>query len=591
MQKEKNHIFALTVTSAMIALSVVFCRFLGFSAENTPFRFEMGFLPIALTGYMFGPLYSGVGYLIADIIGSLFSGYAPNPWISLCQLLTGAVMGFAFYKKSHTLTRTCIGFSVIAVFIDFLAKAPIFIFLYGYTPLFAFGARAINAFLNLPIRVLSYYILAKALKKPMDKLLKTNSKTSFREFANSFQAVTVPGLERIGALTEKLGHPERALKFIHVAGTNGKGSVSAYMERILSAAGYKVGKYISPNLIKVNERISVSGTDITDEELQTILDKIEPLAKEVEAECGIAPTQFEIWTAAAFVYFSDKECDFVVLEVGLGGEFDATNVIPTNEIAIITRLDIDHTQYLGTSIEEIAKAKAGIIKKGCATATVVTVNQVPEALGVLESTALDKGCTLTVADPVPTGRRGIYESFSVCGIDGIVCGIAGYHQIENAALAVIAAKRLGISDEHIKQGIYEAKNPARFELVSENPPVIFDGGHNENGIGALCASLEAYYKNADKTVIFACMRDKEIRFSLEKLNTGNTEFVFTTVKNNPRASGAQELYERARSLGFDGKYFEELSEAYAYAISRGALTVICGSLYLYKDFMEMKENI
>lgn len=408
----------------------------------------------------------------------------------------------------------------------------------------------------------------------------------FKSYANSFQAVTIPGLERIALLLAKLGNPEKKLKFIHIAGTNGKGSVSANMACILEDAGLKVGKYISPNLIRVNERISISGKDIPDGELNQILSTIEPLSREVKNELGIEPTQFEIWTAAAFVYFERHECDIVVLEVGLGGEFDATNVIDSNEVAIITRLGIDHTGYLGSTIGEIAKAKAGIIKPKCNTCKVITVNQVPEALSVIEEKAKSLGSSVLVASPIPCGISGMHEVFSIDGIENIKCGISGYHQIENASLAVLASRALGIDEKYIKSGIARAKNPARFELVHENPTVIYDGGHNENGIEALVNSLKRYFADVKKTVIFACMSDKDITESLKMLSYGDTEFIFTSVKNNPRALGAKALKEKAETLGYSGIYFDTVGKAYTEALSRGKLTVICGSLYLYKDFYE-----
>ena len=414
------------------------------------------------------------------------------------------------------------------------------------------------------------------------------AKSDFKAYANSFQAVTVPGLERISALLERLCHPESKLKFIHIAGTNGKGSVSANMASILEDAGYNVGKYISPNLIRVNERISINGTDISDGDLNRILALIEPLSEEVEAALGLAPTQFEIWTAAAFVYFAEKRCDYVVLEVGLGGEFDATNVIGGNEVAIITRLGIDHTGYLGNTIVEIAKAKAGIIKENSRTGAIITVNQEPEALEVLKAAAEEKGCTLEVASPVSLYPSGARECFSLGNLDRLYTGISGYHQIENAALAVLAAKALGIEEGFIRSGIARAKNPARFELIRKNPTVIYDGGHNENGIEALTKSIERYFGKADKTVIFACMKDKEIAESLKMLSENNTRFIFTTVKDNPRAMSASELAKKAESLGYSGVWFDDIKEAYKHALYFKELTIVCGSLYLYKDFAECK---
>ncbi len=411
------------------------------------------------------------------------------------------------------------------------------------------------------------------------------AKNDFTKFANSFQAVTVPGLERIGALCRLLGDPQRGRKFIHVAGTNGKGSVSANLACILEEAGFRVGKYISPNLLRVNERISVNGKDISDTDLSEILARIEPLSAEVEKECGLAPTQFEIWCAAAFLYFKEQECDYVVLEVGLGGELDATNVIEENELAIITRLGLDHTQYLGNTIEEVAAAKAGIIKAKCSTGTVVSANQTPSALAVISKKADGCGLRVTVPKYTAVGTEKTYEIFDCEGICGIRCGISGFHQIENASLAVAAAMALGIDERAIKKGVSRAKNPARFELIRENPTVIYDGGHNENGIEALTASLLRYFGNTEKTVIFACMADKDIEGSLRMLGE-NTHFAYTEVKDNPRAMKADELAKRASELGYSGKAFSAVGEAYEWAISCGRLTVVCGSLYLYKDFKE-----
>ncbi len=593
MQKSRNKhdlIYALSVTAAMTALSVVFCRFLGFSPENSTIRFEFGFLPICIVAEIFGPLWCGVSYLLADIIGSLLSGYAPNPWISACKFLTGATLGLflyrKIYKKPPTLKRNIMAFSIIALLIDFLLMSPIFIFVWDYKAPVAFGTRAVNAAVNLPVRIISFHFIRKSMDRPLKEIMKTQNKNKFKAYANSFQAVTVPGLERIDSLMKKLGNPENELRIIHIAGTNGKGSVSANIASILSSAGYKTGKYISPNLIRVNERISINEIDIPDNELNSVLSMIEPLSKETEKETGIAPTQFEIWTAAALYYFAKEKCDYVVLEVGLGGELDATNVIKKNVMAVITRLGIDHTQYLGNTPASVAEAKCGIIKDNSETGTLVTVEQDAEAMAVIRERVKKHGQKLLVAKPNAMGKAGTFERFTLDSDFEFKTGIAGYHQIENAALAVSAARVLGISDEIIKAGISKARNPARFEIIRDNPTVIYDGGHNENGIEALNRSLLRYFDGQAKVVVFACMADKEIKKSLELLSIGDTEFIFTTVKDNPRAMTAAALKNRAESLGFSGLAFEEIGDAYREAVSRDKLTVICGSLYLYKDFRE-----
>lgn len=580
----------MTASAAMVALSVVLTRYVGFAPEGTPFRFEIGFLPIAFVGYLFGPFYSAVSYTVADLIGSLLSGYAPYLPITLMQTLTGAVFGFCFYRRKPTLLRISLTFTAIAAVIDILAKAPILSTLYGWEIGSTLLLRLYNALVNLPIRIVLFYFSARAMKKPLKKIFGKEKMKDFKDYANSFQAVTVPGLERISALTRKLGSPEEGLRFIHIAGTNGKGSTSACMAAILEDAGYTVGKYISPNLIKVNERISVSGEDIPDSDLERILSMIEPLSKEVQGELGIAPTQFEIWTAAAFVYFKERKCDFVVLEVGLGGELDATNVIKTNVIEIITRLGIDHKQYLGDTIESVASAKAGIIKERNETSATVTCSQDPSAMKVILDKCESLGKECIVPEPKPIASEGVCERFYLEGVGEILCGIPGYHQIENASLAAAAALRMSISPEHIKSGIARAQNPARFELIRKDPDVIYDGGHNENGITALNKSLERYYHGCPKTVVFACMADKEIKESLSLLSQGVTEFIFTTVKDNPRAESAKGLQKKAEGFGFFGEAYEDIGEAYEAAIKKNRLTVICGSLYLYKDLREFLDN-
>lgn len=598
--KRKLSLFPLIFTAVMVAASVVLCRFLGFSPSNSTVRFDLGFLPLAVVGELYGFPYSGIGYLLADIIGSLLHGYAPNPYISACKLLTGVIMGIGFYRKKVTLLRSFLVFLLNAVVVGVGLMPPIFIFLYAYEPGFAYLTRAINAAVTVPVRVFTFYFLWKGCgnmllnmkerQQNFAKRRKSEDFESFRSYANSFQAVTVPGLSRIRALLDALGNPQDSLRFLHIAGTNGKGSVAANVASVLQVAGYRVGKYTSPNLLRVNERISVSGADIPDAALDALLERIRPLADHIRDDGGIPPTQFEIWTAAAFVYFKEQACDYVVLEVGLGGEFDATNVISKNEIAIITRLGMDHMQYLGNTISDIARAKCGILKADSATHRLVTPEQEPDAMAVIRRACEEKGLTLCVPTPVSEGADGYLERFSVGKYRHLLTAIPGYHQIENAALAVMACDALGIPEEAIRKGIASAKNPARFEILREHPTVIYDGGHNENGIRALTASVSRYFPGEKKTVIFACMADKATDVSLSLLAEGTDHFFFTQVEGNPRALSAEGLAERAEKLGISGTVCKTVGEAYEAALALGELTVICGSLYLYRDLMDYFEE-
>ena len=598
MQKQRinKNLILVSALAMLAAISIVCGKYLAFNVGQS-LRFSFENLPIIFAGIAFGPIAGALVGVVADLVGCLMVGYAIIPTVTVAAAVMGLVSGsvpFIFGKKRMDTLSVALS-AALAHLLGSVVVKSIALFYAGVgmglsLPIFML-LRLGNYFLiaALECGVLISLFRSKAVMHSINEIKKKSSKSKFQSFANSFQAVTVPGLERISALLLKLGNPEDKLRFVHIAGTNGKGSVSANMACIFEEAGFKTGKFISPNLLKVNERISINGVDISDEDMNSILSEIEPLSIEVEKETGLAPTQFEIWCALAFVYFERNACELVVLEVGLGGEFDATNVIKTNAIQIITRLGMDHTQYLGTTLSSVAAAKCGIIKETSESKTLVTVKQDDEAMAVIEEACRKKKTELVVASPESLGAEGVFERFSLDGKE-YTSGIPGFHQIENASLAILAARKLGIDEDAIKRGVSRAKNPARFELVRENPTVIYDGGHNENGITALNFTLRRYFGNAPKTIIFACMKDKEIDKSLELLSEGDTEFIFTTVKDNPRAMSAAELQKRASEYGFSGAAYEEIGDAYRDATSRGKLTVICGSLYLYKDFREFYDK-
>lgn len=404
----------------------------------------------------------------------------------------------------------------------------------------------------------------------------------FIKYANSFQTVSRLGLGREEALLRYLGNPERDLHCLHIAGTNGKGSVAVYLSSILRVAGYRVGLYTSPNLLWVNERIVVDGKMISDSDLGLLLSEVEAASAAVEQELGEKPTQFEIWTAAAFRWFSGRT-DYVVLETGLGGEFDATNVIPSNVMSIFTRIDLDHMQYLGNTVAEISRTKSRIIKRQSETGIVVSAPQLPEAAEQLALTAEKLGSQIVFVTPPPPGiHEGICERFSYGGL-ALSPSVGGIHQIENASVAAEVAKRMGIPDAAICTGVSNARHPARLELLSVNPVVLYDGGHNPNGITALNRSLDRYFPGEEMTVIFACMKDKDIAPSLCLLAEPRREFIFTTVQNNGRAMPAEDLRRRAAELGIAGISEPTLTAALARARAKGQMTLICGSLYLYGD--------
>lgn len=406
----------------------------------------------------------------------------------------------------------------------------------------------------------------------------------FVNYANGFQAVPRLGLERITYLMQLLGNPQDSLRCIHVAGTNGKGSVCAFTESMLLAAGYKVGKYISPNLVRVNERITVCREEISDGDLNALLAQIEKIIPEAEMVLGDKISQFEIWTAAAFCYFAKMDLDYVVLETGLGGEFDATNVISKNVMSVFTQIDIDHVEYLGDTIEKIATTKSKTIKADCESGVTVVSAQDETAIRVIGEEAARQGTKLIVPqNAVCEGKTDIYEIISYGEMKNLRLGLGGLYQIQNACTAIECAKALGLSEEAIRKGLAEAKNPARFEMIDTDPVTLYDGGHNPNGVRSLKASLDRYYPRTERTVVFACMADKDFMPSLNMLNDGYSRFVFTTVQDNPRAMGAEALCRKAAEGGIFGEWAPTLREALTLARSKGNLTLACGSLYLYKD--------
>ena len=413
--------------------------------------------------------------------------------------------------------------------------------------------------------------------------------SNFKEYANSFQAKSRLGLESIGALCEKCQNPQKELKFIHVAGTNGKGSSCAFLQCILSESGLKCGKFISPNMIDVCERISIDGKNISQEEMDLLLTQVEKYAKEVEQEKGAMPTQFEIWTAAAFIYFAKEKCDIVVLETGLGGRLDATNIIDAPMLSIITKIDIDHIEYLGGTIKKIAAEKAGIIKKG--STVITTPNQPKEALSVLEETAKEQGAEFVLASEcVNHPPQGMSEIFDLGEFKNLKINLSGIHQTENASLAVKAAQLLNIEEKYIPAGLDKARNIGRFEKISENPLVVFDGAHNLSGTEALTNAINRYFPEERISIIYAAMADKDIDASLCHLKENGfcerTKIFTVPVKDNPRAALPETLAEKFKGFGFDAKPFNSIGEAFEAAVKENPVTLICGSLYLYKDFAE-----
>ncbi len=332
---------------------------------------------------------------------------------------------------------------------------------------------------------------------------------------------SVLGLDTIRGLLCELGNPQDDLQFIHIAGTNGKGSVLAYTSTILSEAGLKTGRYVSPTVMSYLERIQVDGQWISEEIFAELVEKVQKAVARMEAAGKESPTVFEMETAIAFLYFRKMKCDVVVLETGLGGKLDATNIVEHTVIAAFGTISRDHMGFLGETLSEIAENKAGIIKQGC---KVVSAPQKPEVREVLEREAAKYGCPLVYARPEKTvvsqeDYKG--QVFSYQGMDAIRIGLAGRHQIVNAVTAweVIHAwnsvameqEKLHnvVSKQVMRSGFEKTEWIGRFTCVSENPVFIVDGAHNEDAVKRLRESVEVYFPGKKLTCIMGVFKDKE----------------------------------------------------------------------------------
>ncbi|MDD6395238.1 MAG: bifunctional folylpolyglutamate synthase/dihydrofolate synthase [Firmicutes bacterium] len=414
--------------------------------------------------------------------------------------------------------------------------------------------------------------------------------TEARAYIDSMERFGIkPGLERITKMLAYLGNPQDKLQFVHVAGTNGKGSVSTMIASILSHEGYRTGLFTSPYVLDFRERFMVNGTMITEDEFAEIMTKVSTV-NDILAKSGCCLTQFEVITAVAMLWFVEKNCRIVVLECGLGGRLDSTNVIKEPLCSVITKISMDHTDILGDTVAKIAVEKAGIIKQGCP--VVLAPNQCDEAMAVIaeKCAEMDSALTICTTDAVKVQSMTPTVNHIYYGELRLMIPFAGSHQIENAVTAVNAARvliqrGLSIKEENIAAGIAAARIPARFEVISGKPLVILDGAHNPDGIEALCNSIDTLLDGRSIIGIIGMLGDKEYENSLSKIIPRFSR-VFTVTPDSPRALSAKSLAECAEKFAGEDvavKSFENLKKAAEKAIEMADETsavVVCGSLYL-----------
>lgn len=385
-----------------------------------------------------------------------------------------------------------------------------------------------------------------------------------------------PGLATIERITTLCASPQRGMRFIHIAGTNGKGSTSTMISSMLTAAGYKTGLYTSPYVIDFRERFQINGEMISKKELAELMTELKPLVEQLDSE-GCVVTEFELITAAAFVWFRRKGCDYVVLEVGLGGRFDATNIIEPPVCSVITHIDLDHTQLLGDTYADIAFEKCGIIKEG---SPVVTYpDQHPEALEVIKKVANERECELFVPE-IPESSVTLSGTRLNWRNTELHLSLIGEHQAKNASVALAVADLLGIDEKAIAEGLKSTFIPARLELISTEPIVLLDGAHNPDGIAALVDALDILCEHKP-TLIVGMLADKDYESALSLLASRCAHIVTLRVPN-PRTLTASALAKTASRYCDDVTPCRSYSGAIRLAAQKaqGAPIIVAGSLYL-----------
>ncbi len=590
----------LTLASMLCAMSVVigmFCKnFLDFGSGLFRITFEN--LPIIISGVFLGPLFGGAVGASSDLISYLFStkAYPPNLIVTLGAAAVGIVSGLVskFVVRKSGYPKIIISGALAHVVGSMIIKTIGLFQYYSWGVLFRIPMYLVIAPLEIFLICMLYKNSAfrKILERMSTKPQKTGCKTKMT-YENALEYIhsvswkgSRPGLERTEELLRKMGDPQNKLKFVHVAGTNGKGSFCAMLSSILKESGYKVGTYTSPYVLRFNERMKINGEDIPDVTLARITEYVRPFAESMED----VPTEFELITAIAFEYFAREGCDIVVLECGMGGRLDSTNVINSPLLSVITGISLDHTAFLGSTIAEIAGEKAGIIKEGCPS---LFCSDDSEALQVIRKKAESCDSPLHLVDRTSFLLKEMSLDgtvFDYLEYKNVIIPLLGSYQPHNAcnvlsAVNILRDGGLDIPTDAICSGLSRVVWHARFEKLCDSPLIISDGGHNPEGIDAATDSIRLYFPDRRVIILTGVMADKDYRYMAEKM-ASVAEFVYTVRPDNPRSLSAEEYAEVFESLGVSSLPCENVGTALALAKERSGDTtpIIClGSLYMYEQ--------
>lgn len=588
----------LAFSALLCAMSVVigiFCKsYLNFG--NGLFRITFENLPILIAGIFYGPVVGALIGAATDIISYLLSPqtYPPNLIVTAGAMAIGAISGFSarFLVKKSGYKKIIVSGILAHVVGSMIIKSIGLYQFYQMAVLFRIPTYLVIATLEITLICLLYQ--NKNFRKIMEPFHRRKSMTYNQALAYIHSVSwkgSRPGLERITELCHRLGDPQNKLNFIHVTGTNGKGSTCAMTESVLRAAGYKTGLFTSPYVKCFNERMQICGENVSDETLAYVTSLVKPHADAMED----APTEFELITAIAFVLFAMEGCDIVVLEAGMGGRLDSTNVIEKSVLSVITGVALEHTEYLGDTIEKIANEKAHIIKEGCPVVYGgLDTGENGDAFRVISAHAASLGAPLFCTD---YGKLDVKEAtldgslLDYKGFTNIRISLLGLYQPQNCAKAleiISALRRAGydISDEAIRVGMADTAWRARFEKLMTEPLVLYDGSHNPDGIQMAVKTLSHYFGKKKVNVLTGVMADKDYP-SMVSMLSPLVEKAFTITPNNPRALDAERLKETFLGLGICAEAFASTQDAVKAAIAesqRDHIPLVClGSLYMYEE--------
>ena len=587
----------LVMLSALAAIGVLLGRFVKLDIGVFR-RFSLETMTIVFSGIVFGPILGATVGIVQDLIGCVVNGYSVILIITLGCASIGAISGIMFRllkKLPYTVKialSTVSGHLVGSVIIKTIGLAT----RYGLN----FGVTLAWRSLNYVIIGAAETVLLCFLLKNKQLLTQINRITDFStnvRFKSSDEATAYaknvsgvfskPGLERVTALLNAVGSPEKNIKAVHVTGTNGKGSTSAMLTSILKASGLKVGSFNSPYLVKMRESIRINGRHISKGELVHLLDRLSKVADAMEDK----PTEFELLTAAAYLKFAEEKVDIAVIECGMGAIRDATNVITAPLCSVITGIALDHTAFLGASLIDIAREKAGVIKYG---APLVLGEAEGEALDYLTAEAERFCAPIFTPDPFKVKRMTLDGTIGDCGsYTNVRISLLGVHQTKNASVAIKTAEILSryfpeITEAAIKRGLSDTVWHGRFEIIDRNPVFIFDGAHNLDGVKSAVKSIKTYF-NGKVICLSGVLRDKDFDAMAKEIATV-CDTVVTVTPDSKRALAAED-YARALSSHVKNTYpARSIADGVKMArqlAKEQSLPIIClGSLYLYKDIVK-----